>query len=70
MYHPLPMVMKEAYNHEVIKKKLNKWLRNREGGDEALEKKICKLNNIVNHLPSLELKAYSALVKSWEVIEL
>lgn len=68
--YPLPMVMKEAYNHEVIKKKLNKWLRNREGGDEPLEKKICKLNNIVNHLPSLELKAYSALVKSWEVIEL
>lgn len=36
-YVPSPMVMKEAYNHEVIKKKLNKYLRNKEGGDEPLE---------------------------------
>lgn len=31
MYHSLPMVMKEVYNHEGLKNKLNKWLRNRVG---------------------------------------
>lgn len=56
-YHRLPTVTKEAYNHEGIKNKLNKWLRNREGEGEPLEKKISKVHNIVKHLPSLESKA-------------